>query len=174
MTRPIRVISRRDRLARWTVWHPIHTDPADENRWGPRFWYPTYDLLALSLGIYAYFLGSPLLNQLFSTWFTDTMGILLIVSSVICLVGVCFPKLNIFELIGKLLIVFILSSYAGTVMFMSGSNEPNGFVVITLVMSVWLLGPRVSVLFAQVIKTRSERKKAKAEQWTKPHGYQEP
>jgi hypothetical protein len=152
------VISRWERFRRWTVWHPINTDPNDENRSGPRFWFPTYDIIALTLGIYAYFIGSPLLNRLFPQWFTDTMGIVLAIASVICLVGVCFPRLALLELIGKLAIVFLLGGYAGTVLFRSASNEPNGFVVIVLVMAVWLLGPRITVLFVQIPKASAQRK----------------
>lgn len=163
MTKPIRqILTKWERFKRTTVWHPINTDPADENRWGPRFWYPSYDLLALILGIYAYFLGSPLLNKLFPVWFTDGMGIVLFTASIVCLVGVCFPRLNYLELAGKLAIVFMLGGYAGTVMFRAPTTEPNGFVVIVLVMAVWLLGPRISVLFVQVprtwVKRRDKRK----------------
>lgn len=152
MTKPIKVISDWERFKRLTVWHPINTDPGDENRWGPRFWFPSYDIIALILGFYAYHLGSPLLNRLFPPWLTDGMGVFLIIASTICFIGVCLPMLNYLELAGKLLIVFILGAYAGTVMFMSKTDEPNGFVVLVLVMSVWLLGPRITVLFTQVPK----------------------
>lgn len=159
MTKPInQIITPWERFRRLTVWHPINTDPADENRWGPRFWYPSYDVIAIILGIYAYFLGSPLLNRLFSVWFTDTLGIAIAVASLTCLIGVVFPKLNAVELLGKLALVFILGAYAGTVLFKSSVEEPNGFVVIVLVMAVWLLGPRISVLFIQVPKTWAKRR----------------
>lgn len=157
MTKPIQVIGRWERFKRLTVWHPINTDPNDENRSGPRFWFPTYDLIALTLGFYAYFIGSPLLNRLFPMWFTDSMGIVLVVASAICLIGVCFPRLALYELIGKLAIVFMLGGYAGTVFFRSTAEEPNGFVVIVLVMAVWLLGPRITTLFVQIPKARALR-----------------
>lgn len=158
MTRPIKVVSRWERFKRETVWHPKNLDPSDENRWGPAFWFPTYDLIAMVLGLYAFHLGSPLLNRLFPVWFTDTLGVALFAASLICLIGVCFPRFSMMELIGKLAIVFMLGAYAGTVMFKSSTDEPNGFVVIVLVMSVWLLGPRISVLFARVVKRRVELK----------------
>lgn len=155
MTKSIKVVSFRERFARLTVWHPINTDPEDENRWGPRFWFPTYDVIALILGLYAFFQGSPLLNRMFPVWFTDSLGVALITSSLVCLVGVCFPRLNYLELLGKMAIVFILGGYAGTIAFLSKTNDPNGFVVVALLMSVWLLGPRISVLFVQVTKNSS-------------------
>jgi hypothetical protein len=155
MTGRVKVLSRWERFKRLTVWHPINTDPADEDRWGPRFWFPTYDVIAIILGLYAYYLGSPLLNRLFPPWLTDMMGLILVAAAVVCLIGVCFPILNYLELAGKLAIVFILGSYAGTVWFMATTGEPNGFVVIILVMAVWLLGPRITKLFTQVPKNPS-------------------
>lgn len=155
-SRPIKVISRWEQFKRWTVWHPINTDPNDPDRSGPRFWFPTYDLFALALGIYAYNLGSPLLNRLFPEWFTDGMGVVLVVASLICLIGVIFPKLMRLELLGKLIIVFMLGGYAGTVGFRS-LNPENGFVVIVLIMAVWLLGPRVTKLFILIPKSDPTR-----------------
>lgn len=158
MTKPIPVITKWERFKRWTVWHPLNTDPTDDDRSGPRFWYPVYDLIAFGLGLYALFLGSPLLNRLFPAWFTDTMGVVLMVAALICLVGVVFPKLNILELTGKLMIIFMLGGYAGTVAALSRTDEPNGFVVIVLVMAIWLLGPRVTKLFIQVARVRNAQK----------------
>lgn len=162
MTRPIKVPTRMQRLARLTVWHPMNTDPKDIDRWGPRFWYPSYDVIAIVLGLYAINLGSPLLNRLFPGWVTDTVGVLLVLASVTCLVGVVIPKFALWELVGKLGIVFILGAYAGTVAFRSTAAEPNGFVVIVLVMAVWLLGPRISVLFARAPDILSGWKRKRA------------
>lgn len=150
MTRAIKVLSRWERFKRLTVWHPINTDPNDNYRHGPRFWYPGYDIIAILLGVYALWLGSPLLNKLFPTWFTDGMGVFLIISGLCALVGVVFPKLFVVELFGKLAIVFMLGGYAGTVGVLSANAGENGFVVITLVMAVWLLGPRITWLFIRL------------------------
>lgn len=153
MTKPIKVLSRWEKFKRRTVWHPINTSRDDEDRWGPWFWFPSYDVIALILGVYALALGSPLLNRLFPPELTDFVGLLLVAAALTCLVGVCFPRFNYLELLGKLLIVFVLGAYAGTVWFMTGTSaDPNGFVVINLVMSVWLLGPRITKLFTQVPK----------------------
>lgn len=164
MTRPVQVITPWERFKRLTVWHPLNTDPADDKRWGPRLWYPTYDLLAIALGFYALILGSPLLNRLFPPWFTDGMGLVLIAGATLCLVGVCIPRFYYLELLGKLVLVFMLAAYAGTVAGLSRTDEPNGFVVIVLIMSVWLLMPRVSELLARLFRVpfwkRSFRKRA--------------
>lgn len=152
-TKPTPVISRWERFKRATVWHPLNTDPNDEYRHGPRFWYPGYDIITIILGVYALWLGSPLLNRLFPTWFTDTLGIVLIVSATAALLGVVFPRLFLVELAGKMGIVFMLGGYAGTVAVLSSTDEPNGFIIIVLSMVVWLLGPRITWLLVRASAT---------------------
>lgn len=142
----------------------MNTDPNDENRWGPRIWLPTYDLLAIALGLYAFFEGSPLLNRIFTSTVTEIAASVLLAASVAMLVGVCFPKLAILELSGKMVLVFVLGAYAGTVAFMS--TKQNGFVVIVLIMAVWLILPRITVLFGQlsaqrVSKNQNAQRKAR-------------
>lgn len=150
MTKSIPVISRWDRLKRATVWHPLNTDPADNYRHGPLFWYPVFDLFMVALGVYAFFIGSPLLNRLFPTPFIDTLGISIAISALLAAFGAIFPRFFLVELIGKLGLVFLLGGYAGTVAALSKVTAPNGFVVITLFSLVWLLGPRLSWLFIRL------------------------
>ena len=140
----------------------MNTDPDDENRSGPRFWFPTYDLWAVFLGLYAFASGSPLLNRLFPDWFTNVMSAVITLGAVMALVGVCIPRLALIELAGKLILVFLLGAYAGTVAFMTqGDNPPDGFLVIVIIMAVWLLGPRVTVLFVQIPKAARRRRDAR-------------
>ncbi|QKN87725.1 membrane protein [Microbacterium phage Ixel] len=161
MTKPIKVISRWERIKRSTVWHPINTDPADNYRHGPRFWYPSFDFLMVGLGVYAFFIGSPLLNSLFPSWFVDGLGVAITVAALFACFGAVFPRFYYIELIGKLGLVFLLGGYAGTVAALSRVSEPNGFVVITLFSLVWLLGPRLSWLFLRLGKALNERKAAR-------------
>lgn len=150
MTKPIQVITRWERFKRLTVWHPLNTDPEDAYRHGPRFWYPGFDLIMVVLGAYAFTFGSPLLNRLFPSWFVDSLGVAILVSALFASIGVVFPKLFMVELVGKLALVFLLGGYAGTVGWLSRTDEPNGFVVIILFALVWLLGPRLSWLFIRL------------------------
>lgn len=161
MTRPIKVISRWERFKRLTVWHPLNTDPADEYRHGPRFWYPMFDLFMVALGVYAFYWGSPLLNHLFPVWFVDALGVAITCSALLASLGASFPKLFMVEIAGKLGLVFLLGGYAGTVAILPRSEEPNGFMVIALFSLVWLLGPRLSWLFLQFSKWRKARKALK-------------
>lgn len=152
MTKPIKVITKWERFKRLTVWHPLNTDPSDDYRHGPRFWYPGFDVLMIALGTYAFFVGSPLLNRLFPVWFVDSLGIAIFSCAVLAAVGAVFPKLFMVELAGKLGLVFLLGGYAGTIGALSQNAGENGFVVITLFSLVWLLGPRLSWLFIRLGK----------------------
>jgi len=150
MTKPIKVITLWERFKRQTVWHPLNTDPDDNYRHGPRFWYPVFDFLMILLGVYAFFIGSPLLNRLFPSWFVDFLGVSITVAALFAAFGAIFPRFFMVELLGKLGLVFLLGGYAGTVAALSQATEPNGFVVITLFSLVWLLGPRLSWLFLRL------------------------
>ena len=161
-TKPIKVISRWDSFKRLTVWHPLNTDPSDEYRHGPRFWYPIFDLVMVTLGVYAFYWGSPLLNHLFPIWFVDALGVAITCSALLAALGAAFPKLFLVEIAGKLGLVFFLGGYAGTVAVLSRAEEPNGFVVITLFSLVWLLGPRLSWLFLRFGRWWKGRKALKA------------
>ncbi|UVF61367.1 membrane protein [Microbacterium phage Sparcetus] len=152
MTRPIKVVSRWEQFQRLTVWHPINTDPNDDYRDGPRFWYPMFDLLMVALGVCAYYIGSPLLNKLFPVWFVDSMGVSIAIAASLAAIGAIFPKMFIMEILGKLALVFLLGGYAGTIAWLSQNAGENGFVVITLFSLVWLLGPRLSWLFRRLGK----------------------
>lgn len=150
MTKPIRLVSRWERFKRSTIWHPLNTDPTDSYRHGPRFWYPTFDFIMFLLGIYAFELGSPLLNKLFPMWFVDSLGMAIAAAAVCAGVGVVFPALYLVELLGKMTMVFLLGGYAGTVAVLSPNAGENGFVVGVLFALVWLLGPRLSWLYLRL------------------------
>lgn len=156
MTKPIQVVSRWERFKRLTVWHPINTDPNDDYRDGPRFWYPTFDLFMVALGVCAFFIGSPLLNKLFPMWFVDSLGVSITIAAVLAAIGAIIPKLFMLEIGGKLALVFLLGGYAGTIGFLSQNAGENGFVVLTLFSLVWLLGPRLSWLFRRLGKWFAE------------------
>lgn len=157
MTRPVRVISRRERLKRLTIWHPINTDPHDPDRWGVRLWLPLYDVLVLLAGIAAFYVGSRLLNRLFPDWLVDFGAVVFGAAGVAALVGVIFPKLYRVEIIGKCVISFILSIYAWLVLVYGGTAEDSTeFVLVILVMSSWFVYPRLTKLFMRLRKDRKE------------------
>ena len=148
ITKPIRVTPVWARLARLTVWHPINTDPTDDDRWTVRVWLPLYDLLAITAGVVAFHIGSPFLNRLFAGWVVDAGAIVFIIGAVFSLVGVTIPRLWRIEIMGKLVISLMLTSYAFLVLsFPSAGGISNLFVFAVLVMSTWSIYPRLTRLF---------------------------
>lgn len=145
---PARVTTLWERLKRRTIWHPINTDPADDDRWTVRVWLPLYDLLAVLAGVIAYQIGSPFLNRLFPDWIVDAAALVFMFSGAITLVGVCFPALWRAEVAGKIGMSFLLTSYAFLVLaFPSGGGISNAFVTVILIMATWGIYPRLTRLF---------------------------
>lgn len=159
MTRPIIVTPRQERFKRLLVWHPINTDPHDDNRWTARVWLPLYDCLAIAAGIIAWVVGSPILNRLFPQWIVDGVGILFAVVGLVTLVGVCVPRLWRIEIAGKIAISFLLTSYAMLVLaFPNQDGQNNSFVTVILIMATWGVYPRLTKLFIEGAHRRDAKK----------------
>lgn len=159
MTKSIPIITRWDKFKRLTVWHPINTDPSDDDRWTVRVWLPMYDALAVLLGIIAYYIGSPLLNRLFPTWLVDWVAVYFVVAGGITLIGVIIPKLWRVEVGGKITMSFLLTTYAFLVLaFPSKEVQNNSFVTVILIMATWGIYPRLTKLFIRGYKASKKRK----------------
>lgn len=162
MTRPTKVITRWDQFKRLTIWHPINTDPEDDERWSVRVWLPLYDLLAVLAGIIAFEIGSPFLNRLFEHWLVDAAALSFIASGLAALVGVCIPRLWRVEIAGKIGMSFLLTSYAFLVLaFPSGGGISNAFVTVILIMATWGIYPRLTKLFIRGFRASEARKAAR-------------
>lgn len=154
-TGPIQVNTLGERLKRQTVWHPINTDPADDDRWTVRVWLPLYDLLAVLAGVLAFTIGSPFLNRLFESWVVQTGAVAFVAAGAVTLLGVCFPKLWRIEVAGKIAMSFLLTTYAFLVLsFPTGGGVSNAFVTVILIMATWGIYPRLTRLFIRGIKRR--------------------
>lgn len=162
MTKPIKVISFKERIKRLTVWHPINTDPTDDDRWTVRVWLPLYDVLAVLAGLIAYWLGSPLLNRLFPEWIVDSVAWIFVFAGIITWFGVVIPKLWRVEIAGKVLMSFLLTSYALLVLsFPSQDVQNNSFITVILIMATWGVYPRLTKLFIRGYRSSVARKAAK-------------
>lgn len=163
MTKPIKVITRWERLRRLTVWHPINTDPRDDDRWTVRVWLPLYDVLAITAGVIAFWVGSPLLNRLFPEPVVDLASLVFLVAGFITLIGVCIPRLWRIEAGGKIIMSFMLTSYALLVLtFPSVEAQNNSFITIILVMATWGVYPRLTRLFIRGYQDSLARKAARS------------
>jgi hypothetical protein len=163
MTKPIKTITRWDRFKRLTVWHPLNTDPTDDDRWTVRVWLPLYDALAILLGIIAYWIGSPILNHLFSDWVVNGVAVFFIFAGLITMAGVTVPKLWRIEIAGKVVMSFLLTTYALLVLtFPSTEAQNNSFVTVILIMATWGVYPRLTKLFIRGYQASLKRKAARA------------
>jgi hypothetical protein len=137
----------------------MHTSHCDEDRWTVRVWLPLYNVLAMLGGIIAYLIGSPLLNRLFTPTVIDGGAVAFFVSAILALIGVCVPSLWRLELIGKIGISFLLTTYAFLVLTFSPYGSPNNaFITVILIMATWGVYPRLTRLFIRGLREKAERK----------------
>lgn len=109
-----------------------------------RFWLPLFDVVMILAGVWASVFGSPILHRLFPTALVDVAGIGMALAAGLALVGVVVPRLAMLELLGKLLLIFFLGSYTACVAFFPADGTPsNGFLVLILIGSLFLVYPRV-------------------------------
>lgn len=163
MTRPIKTLSRWERFKRLTVWHPINTDPDDDDRWTVRVWLPMYDVLAILAGWVAFWIGSPLLNRLFPEWIVNATAAWFFLAGAVTLVGVVIPKLWRIEVAGKVTMSFLLTTYALLVLaFPTQEAQNNSFITIILIMATWGVYPRLTKLFIRGYQASNARKAKKA------------
>lgn len=161
MTNPIKIITPWDRIKRLTVWHPINTDPTDDDRWTVRVWLPLYDLLAIIAGLIAFHVGSPLLNRLFPGWVVDGTAVMFAIAGAITAVGVVIPRLWRVEIAGKVAMSFLLTTYAMLVLtFPSRDAQNNSFVTVILIMATWGVYPRLTKLFIRGYRASRARRAA--------------
>lgn len=163
MTKPIKVISRWEQLKRLTVWHPINTDPEDDDRWTVRVWLPLYDALVMLAGAIAFWIGSPLLNRLFNNSLVDWTAAVFFAAGLITWLGVVVPSLWRIEIAGKVVISFLLTTYALLVLsFPSENVQNNSFITVILIMATWGIYPRLTKLFIRGYRYTIARRAAEA------------
>lgn len=111
-------------------------------------WLPLYDLLAITAGVVAFHIGSPFLNRLFAGWVVDVGAAVFILAGAVALAGVVIPRMWRAEIAGKIIMSFLLTSYAFLVLsFPSAGGISNAFVSLILIMSTWGIYPRLTRLF---------------------------
>lgn len=114
-----------------------------------RVWLPIYDVLAIWAGVDAVLFGSRLLYRLFDQNVVDLVGALFAVVGVMCLLGVVFPRLWAVEVVGKLILVGMVTAYAFAIVLYlppAQSEPPNFFVMRILSLALPLALFRLTVL----------------------------
>lgn len=144
------------RLWRATIWHPAAIPPAEfKYRNLKRIWLPLYDVVAVWAGISAVVHGSALLNRLFAPMWVDVLGIVFTTVAVTCLVSVSFPRLWAVEVVGKTLLVSLISGYITTILFFSSAPQPQLFVVAMLAFGLPLAMFRLNLLGEEIKQRRA-------------------
>ena len=78
------------------------------------------------------------------------------VIAMICLLGVIFPALWAVELVGKAILVGIVSAYATTILLFASNPQPNDFIVLMLAFSLPLPLFRISLLGEEIKERRAK------------------
>lgn len=97
-----------------TIWHPdaISAWEGQAARDLKRVILPLLDVFLVCMGIYAVHRGMPSFAIVWDEHLSDIAGWGLLVSALLALAGISFPRLWIAEAIGKLFILAVLAGYA--------------------------------------------------------------
>lgn len=144
------------RLWAASIWAPGMIPP-DEWKFRnlKRVWLPLYDLIAVFCGVQAFLFGSPLLNILFPADLIDVLGVMMAAAALVCLAGVAFPRLWLVEIVGKIILVGMISAYVATIMLLSQNAGSNLFVVGMLTFGLPLAFFRLNLLGEELKERRA-------------------
>lgn len=130
-----------------SVWHPDAITPEEwKYRNLKRVWLPLFDVIIITLGYVAALQGTPIMNRLFDHTVVDGIGIGLLVTGLVCLVGVAFPRLVGLEVAAKSLFAGAQVIYAGTILVFSRLPEPNVYIIVALLLPLPLIGFRLQLI----------------------------
>lgn len=144
-------------LWRHSIWHP-DAIPPDEWKYRSlkRVWIPLYDIIAVGAGLWAFLFGSPILHRLFAEGVVDFAGGVFAVAAMVCLAGVSFPHLWRVEIVGKVVLVALLGTYAVCVALFRSNPDPSaGFICFILILALPLPLFRLTLL-GEEIKDRHD------------------
>lgn len=144
------------RLWAASIWAPGAIPPGEHKyRNLKRVWLPLYDLIAVFCGVQAYLSGSPVLNTLFPGDLIDVLGVMMATAALVCLAGVAFPRLWMVEIVGKTVLVGMISAYVATILLLSQNAGSNLFVVGMLTFGLPFAFFRLSLLGEELKERRA-------------------
>lgn len=137
-----------------TVWAPEAIPPEEwDYRNVPRVWLPLYDLTIMLAGLVGAINTMPALDLIFDPWIVDIMAGFLVLTALLCLVGVVFRMIRV-EAYAKVAPVGLIGSYSIALLTLA-AGDSLGRVFIG-VLSIALLFPPFSRL--QVLGAKLRRK----------------
>jgi hypothetical protein len=107
--------------------------PSDEHKYRnlKRVLLPGIDVCFVFAGWAAAVYGVPAISEFLPQWAISVFAVGLIIAAATCLLGVSIPKLWAVELIGKAVIVGLLSTYIIALLLLTQAGDPTrGFVLV--------------------------------------------
>lgn len=89
---------------------------------------PVFDVWLIVTALLAIRGGMPTFEIVYNTTVSTVVAWGLLVTAVLCLIGVCFPKLEAVEVISKLGLFMILFGYGLSLLLYSAEDSARGFV----------------------------------------------
>jgi hypothetical protein len=132
------------RIARASIWAPNGVSAKDWRFRGIfRFVLPVTDLLFLWFGIVGCLNGVRSLQEAVGAEWQAGWSVLVAISAFVALVGVSFPKLWVIEMVGKCVLIGLVSAYV--LVAVGNILEPHasataGLVVILILLPIWRVG----------------------------------
>lgn len=144
------------RLWRRTIWHPAAIPPEEwKYRSLKRVWLPVYDVIVMVTGIWAVWYASPILRTWLPDDAIDVIGSLFVLAGFACLLGIAFPRLWKIEIVGKILVLAFLSTYAGMIWVLNVQGDAaSGFVSFVVCLGLPLLFFRLMLLGEEIKQRR--------------------
>lgn len=134
-------------LFRLSIWAP-GAIPLEEHKWAvplKRFALPLYDVVLVFGGLFAVESGVPALTRIIQDPLADILGYAFTVVALVCLAGIAFPRLWVYELIAKLIVVFFMGVYLFALIVTPDSGQRD-FISAIVVLSLILPGFRLWII----------------------------
>jgi hypothetical protein len=141
-----------------SIWHPAAIPPEEwKYRTLKRIWLPVYDVLVMFTGLWAILWGgSPLLRRMLPDDVIQMIGVLLMFVGFAALMGIAFPRFWRIEILAKIALVTLLTSYAASVwIFNLLGDLSSGLVSFIVCLGIPLALFRLQLL-GEEIKERRE------------------
>lgn len=147
-----------------SIWAPGAIPPQEwKYRNMKRVMFPVIDLLLFVAGLSAIFGGAPAISAFFPDELVDLYGFSMCAIALTCLLGVSFPRLWPVEMIGKSLMLGLVTGYTVSLLTLAiEGDDKRSFVVYFALIAMCPIVWRISLLGSEW-QARKLEKKTKGE-----------
>ena len=148
-----------ERVKARTVWAPEAIPPEEwDYRNVPRVWLPLYDLTIMLAGLVGAINTMPALDLIFDPWIVDIMAGFLVLTALLCLIGVVFRMLRV-EAYAKVALVGLIGSYSIALLTLAaGDSLGRVFIGVLSIALLFLPFSRLQVLGAKLRRKEEAQK----------------